>query len=71
MVAVGATCSFGWLLLIAASFATVSVSDLLSSDLPLPMGQLFLNLLGQKGMLALWSFIIITQVCYFDSNCYQ
>ena len=30
--------------------------------LPLPMGQLFLDILGQKGMLALWSFIIITQV---------
>lgn len=62
LVAVGATCSLGWLLLIAASFATASVSDLLSTDLPLPMGQLFLNVLGQKGMLAIWSFIIIVQV---------
>ena len=59
---VAATSSFGWLLEIAASFATTSVTDLLNTDLPLPMGQLFLDVLGQKGMLALWSFIIITQV---------
>ncbi|KAI0818650.1 amino acid/polyamine transporter I [Irpex lacteus] len=46
LVSVAATASFGWLLEIAASFATTS---------------LFLNVLGQKGMLALWSFVIITQ----------
>lgn len=62
LVSVAATASFGWLLEIAASFATTSVDDLLNTDLPLPMGQLFLNVLGQKGMLALWSFVIITQV---------
>lgn len=62
MVSVAATCSLGWLLLIAASYATVSVSDILATDLPLPMGQLFLNVLGQKGMLAIWSFIIVVQV---------
>jgi amino acid transporter len=52
----------GWLLLIAASFATKSVSSLLTTDLPLPMGQLFLDVLGRRGMLAIWSFIIVVQV---------
>ncbi|KAI0053723.1 amino acid transporter [Auriscalpium vulgare] len=61
LVGVGATQILGWLILIAASFATTSVSDLLASDLPLPMGQLFLNTLGKEGMLAIWSFIIVVQ----------
>jgi len=52
----------GWLLFIAASFATASVADLLTTDLPLPMGQLFLNVLGKNGMLAIWSLIIVVQV---------
>lgn len=52
----------GWILFIAASFATTSTTDLLYSDLPLPMGQLFLNTLGKRGMLAIWSFIIVVQV---------
>lgn len=61
MVGVGATQFLGWLIYIAASFATVSVIDLLSGSLPLPMGQLFLNVLGKKGMLAIWSCIIVVQ----------
>ncbi|OBZ70417.1 putative amino-acid permease PB24D3.02c [Grifola frondosa] len=61
LVAVGATASLGWILFIAASFATASVSDLLSTTLPLPMGQLFLDVLGKRGMLAIWSFIIVVQ----------
>ncbi|TFY66632.1 hypothetical protein EVG20_g4457 [Dentipellis fragilis] len=61
MVGVVATQICGWLLFISASFATHSVSDLLSTDLPLPMGQLFLNTLGKRGMLAIWSFIIVVQ----------
>ncbi|KAI0940376.1 hypothetical protein AcW1_005133 [Taiwanofungus camphoratus] len=61
LVGVGLTASLGWILYIAASFATASVSDLLTSTLPLPMGQLFLNVLGKHGMLALWSFIIVVQ----------
>lgn len=64
MVGVGLTASFGWLLYIAASFATTSVSELLQTNLPLPMGQLFLNVLGKKGMLTIWSFIIVVQVCF-------
>ena len=62
MVGVVATQSLGWLLFIAASFATKSVTDLLNSDLPLPMGQLFLDTLGKRGMLTIWSFIIVVQV---------
>ncbi|KAI0832902.1 amino acid transporter [Trametes gibbosa] len=61
LVGVGATASLGWLLSIAASFATASVPDLLDTTLPLPMGQLFLNILGKNGMLAIWSLIIIVQ----------
>jgi len=62
MIAVGGTQFFGWLIYIAASYATSSVPDILSTHLPLPMGQLFLNALGKKGMLAIWSCIIIVQV---------
>lgn len=52
----------GWLILIAASFATKSVPELLASDLPLPMGQLFLDTLGKRGMLAIWSLLCVVQV---------
>lgn len=62
MVGVGATAGFGWLLLIATSFVITSVSDLLGTQLPLPMGQVFLNVLGKRGMLAIWSLIIVVQV---------
>jgi amino acid transporter len=62
MVAVGGTQFLGWLIYIAASFATTSVPNLLSTTLPLPMGQLFLNVAGKNGMLAIWSCIIIVQV---------
>jgi len=61
LVGVGATAILGWLLLIAASFATHSVDDLLMTTLPLPMGQLFLDVLGKNGMLAIWSLIIVVQ----------
>lgn len=62
LVGVGGTASLGWILLIAASYATSSVSGLLETTLPLPMGQLFLDTLGKRGMLAIWSFIIVVQV---------
>lgn len=60
--AVASTAIVGWLLLIAASFATASIPDLLGTTLPLPMGQLFLNTLGKRGMLTIWSFITVVQV---------
>ncbi|KAF7317740.1 hypothetical protein MKEN_00861800 [Mycena kentingensis (nom. inval.)] len=61
LVGVGATAGFGWLLLIATSFVVVSIDDLLGTSLPLPMGQVFLDVLGKPGMLAIWSFIIVVQ----------
>ncbi|KAJ8695535.1 hypothetical protein PTI98_008133 [Pleurotus ostreatus] len=61
MTAVIFTEVFGWLFLISASYATTSVDDLLASELPLPMGQLFLNALGKKGMLAIWCLLISIQ----------
>ncbi|KAF9038687.1 APC amino acid permease [Panaeolus papilionaceus] len=61
IVAVACTASLGWLLLISAAFAIPSVQDILSSELPLPMGQVFLNVLGKNGMLAIWSLIIVVQ----------
>ncbi|KAH9922958.1 amino acid transporter [Fomitopsis serialis] len=51
----------GWVFSIATSFAIASVPDLLSSPLPLPMGQLYLDLLGKKGMLAIWCITITVQ----------
>ena len=62
MISVIGSVILGWILLIAASFATSSVSDLLATTLPLQMGQLFLNVLGKRGMLTIWSFIIVVQV---------
>ncbi|EKM56083.1 uncharacterized protein PHACADRAFT_257146 [Phanerochaete carnosa HHB-10118-sp] len=61
LISVFATASLGWLLFIAASFATASVDAILDTDLPLPMGQLFLSVLGKRGMLAIWSCIIVVQ----------
>ncbi|KAJ6561189.1 amino acid transporter [Mycena vulgaris] len=61
LVGVGATASLGWLLLIATSFVIPSIGDLLGTTLPLPMGQVFLDVLGKRGMLIIWSFIIIVQ----------
>ena len=58
---VGVTASLGWLLYIAASFATASVTATMESDFPLLMGQLFLDVLGKRGMLAIWSCIIVVQ----------
>ena len=44
----------------------MSVPALLESELALPMGQLFLDVLGKKGMLAVWSLIIVVQVRVYD-----
>lgn len=61
MVSVAAVGSLGLVLLIAASFATVLVPTLLQTKLALPMGQLLLDVLGKRGMLTLWSLMIIVQ----------
>ena len=68
LVGVGGTAALGWLLLIAASYASSSVPGLLQSNLPLQIGQLFLDTLGKRGMLAIWSFIIVVQVSVLFSN---
>lgn len=62
LVGVGATAGLGWLLLIVISFVVPSIPALLESDLPLPMGQVLLSVIGKRGMLAIWSCIIASQV---------
>ncbi|KAG1882605.1 amino acid transporter [Suillus subluteus] len=61
LVGVAATEILGWLYYIAASYATNSVPDILQSKLALPLGQVFLNVLGKKGALALWCSIAVLQ----------
>ncbi|KAJ7643302.1 amino acid/polyamine transporter I [Mycena polygramma] len=56
-----ATACFGWLLMISISFVIPSIDNLLGTSLPLPMGQVFLDVLGKRGMLTIFSFIIIVQ----------
>ena len=52
----------GWILIIATSFAITSVPRLLETELALPFGQVLLDVLGKRGMLAMWSFVILAQV---------
>ncbi|KAG2362151.1 amino acid/polyamine transporter I [Suillus spraguei] len=61
LVGVAGTEILGWLYYIAASYATHSVPEILQSELALPIGQVFLNVLGKKGTLALWC--CITYLC--------
>jgi amino acid permease (GABA permease) len=61
LIGVAGTAGLGWILLIAASYATSSVPELLTTTFPLAMGQLFLDTLGKQGMLAIWSFVIVVQ----------
>jgi len=62
LVSVAFTAIMGWLLLISISFAIPSsVDNILASELPLTLGQVFLNVLGKRGMLAIWSMIIVVQ----------
>ncbi|KAI5122016.1 hypothetical protein M0805_008008 [Coniferiporia weirii] len=61
LISVIATAFLGWLSMIAASFTLVSVPALLETKLALPMGQLFLDVLGKKGMLTVWSLIIMVE----------
>lgn len=67
LVGVGATVGLGWLLLIVISFVVPSIPALLESDLPLPMGQVLLSVIGKRGMLAIWSCIIASQVCALNN----
>lgn len=62
MVGVLATEILGWLMYIAVSFATASVSEALQSKLVLPIGDVFLNVLGRKGTFVLWWAMVVLQV---------
>jgi amino acid transporter len=53
--AVTSTWLIGFFILIAASFTILDVGAILGSDLPLPMAQIYYNLLGKQGMLIIWS----------------
>jgi len=64
LVGVAGTAGLGWLLLVTTSFVIPSVEDLLATTLPLAMGQVFLDVLGKQGMLAIWSLIIVVQVLW-------
>ncbi|KAG2028435.1 amino acid/polyamine transporter I, partial [Suillus americanus] len=59
LVGVAGTEILGWLYYIAASYATSSVPDILQSKLVLPLGQVFLNVLGKNGALTLWCSIVV------------
>ena len=66
MVGVVGTEVLGWLMYIAVSFATASVPEALQSKLVLPIGDVFLNVLGRKGTFALWWSMVVLQVCFLS-----
>jgi hypothetical protein len=70
LVGVAGTEILGWLYYIAASYATNSVPDILQSKLALPLGQVFLNVLGKKGALTLWCSIAVLQESAFIKKKY-
>ncbi|KAF5363813.1 hypothetical protein D9756_000042 [Leucocoprinus leucothites] len=51
----------GLLLLIGASFASANITRVVNTDLSMPMGQVYLDTFGKKGMLAVWSMCIAVQ----------
>ncbi|KAF5363812.1 hypothetical protein D9756_000041 [Leucocoprinus leucothites] len=53
--------TLGFLLLIGASFASADIDHVFNTNLTLPMAQVYLDTLGKKGMLAVWSLCIIVQ----------
>ncbi|TFY58236.1 hypothetical protein EVJ58_g6532 [Rhodofomes roseus] len=61
LVSVASVGSLGWILCIAASYAIVSVPDLLATELSMPMGQLYLDTVGKQGMLAIWCLTCVVQ----------
>jgi len=52
----------GLVLLIGASFASSDITRIVNTDLSMPIGQLYLNIFGKKGMLAVWSICVVLQV---------
>ncbi|CCL99204.1 uncharacterized protein FIBRA_01219 [Fibroporia radiculosa] len=69
LVSVASVAILGWILSISASFATASVADLLATDLALPMGQLYLDVVGKRGMLAIWSLTTTVQASGYAFLC--
>ncbi|KAG9315891.1 amino acid/polyamine transporter I [Chiua virens] len=64
LVSVLGTEILGWLMYIAISFATASVPETLQSSLALPIGDVFLNVLGRKGTFVLWwSMTVLQYLC--------
>ncbi|KAG6902007.1 hypothetical protein C0995_005654 [Termitomyces sp. Mi166 len=61
LVGVAATAGLGWILLIVISFVIPSTTEILRTKLPLPMAQVLLDVLGKRGMLAIWSFTTVVQ----------
>ncbi|PWN49138.1 amino acid transporter [Violaceomyces palustris] len=59
--AVAGTAGFGWILSIVTSFVIDDPSKVLESPLSLPAAQVFYDVLGKRGMLALWSVIAWVQ----------
>jgi amino acid transporter len=62
MSAVFGTSFMGFALAIVTSFAISDVEATATTALAVPMAQVLYDHLGKKGMLALWSFIIVVQV---------
>ncbi|OJA08785.1 hypothetical protein AZE42_01312 [Rhizopogon vesiculosus] len=69
LVGVGVTEILGWIYYIAISYATTSVPDILETKLAFPLGQVFLNVLGKKGGLAIWCSITVLQESAFIYLC--
>lgn len=55
--AVAITWILGFFVLIATSFAILDVGALLGTSLSLPMAQVYYDVLGKQGMLAIWSYV--------------
>lgn len=53
----------GLFLLIGASFASSNIPRIVNTNLTMPMGQVYLDTFGKKGMLTVWSLCIAVQVC--------
>ncbi|UZJ57577.1 hypothetical protein CBS101457_006897 [Exobasidium rhododendri] len=62
MSAVFGTSFMGFALAIVTSFAVSDLQGAATSTLGVPMAQILYDHLGKRGMLALWSFIIVVQV---------
>lgn len=60
-IAVAGTTTLGWALSIMISFCVPDPAALLDSKLYMPIAQLYNDIIGKHGALALWSFTIVIQ----------